>query len=416
MIDTTENDSIDVLLTFDWPKGLLSQSKSSILPPPQPNSHLNNLIHHIKPKYHFASQLSTNFVELEPYTIEVNPTMSSLTRFYNIASTTNPNGDKWSYAMKISPDQPNQHLPESFPPNHTQSPLMGQDAVTKSTKRNFEVLEEGQPQANSHFFDNSGDQQQFKKAPKKGYVCKICNIEGHFIKDCPQKTQPKKTLYSTTDCWFCVSNEKCASHLIVSLGEELYLAMARGSLIDPKAPSTKIPGGGQLLIMPIPHTSTVGNFETQPESKGFKELAAFKKAIAEFYATYDCFPFYFETYRPAVNQHGLLQVFPVPNEVFETLDKSIDEAFNNESTDPTINFQPTLDSPFIRVEYKDVVKGASFPPRIKVPLYLGRQVLGKVLNCPDRIDWKKCEELTTEEETQFNKDFTAAFSKFDPFA
>jgi hypothetical protein len=414
MIDTTESNSIDILLTHHWPDGKasLNQYWSYIKPPPERKNYLNKLINHIRPKYYFASKLSNSLVTLDPYIIQIDSNMSSVTKFVNLPSSINFHRENWKYIFKIVPNLPNVHSADFLQPKLEQDRSPSSDTTSSAIKRNLDNAEEGNSQFGSHFFANADAPKH--KTIKEGYVCKICNSKEHFVWECPQKPQ-HKTFYSTEDCYFCMNNEKCASHLIVSSGKEIYLAMAKGSLSNPKSSSTKIPGGVQLLIMPISHISTVSDFETQPESKGFKEITLYKKSISEFYATYDCFPLYFETYRPSVNQHGLLQVYPVPNEFKITINNSIFSAFIDQSIRCKYTFKPTLESPFIKVEYLEFSVGTSFKPKAIIPLFLARKVLGPLLNCEDRVDWRKCEELTIEEETQFNKDFITAFSKFNTF-
>lgn len=39
--------------------------------------------------------------------------------------------------------------------------------------------------------------------PKGNYVCKICNIPGHYIKDCPQKQQKQQPNSDEYVCKIC---------------------------------------------------------------------------------------------------------------------------------------------------------------------------------------------------------------------
>lgn len=65
-------------------------------------------------------------------------------------------------------------------------------------------------------------------------------------------------------CWFCLSSPDVESHLILSVGESWYLALAKGPLID-----------HHVLLVPIehhPHTLTMS-----PDAE--KELGIFKNAV-----------------------------------------------------------------------------------------------------------------------------------------
>jgi hypothetical protein len=92
-----------------------------------------------------------------------------------------------------------------------------------------------------HFTENCPDKktgvplsEQVK--PPEGYVCKICDESGHFIRYCPQKDsierRPRVDMNKAPDdCWFCLATPNVATHLIVSIGEELYFTLAKGALV-----------------------------------------------------------------------------------------------------------------------------------------------------------------------------------------
>ena len=46
----------------------------------------------------------------------------------------------------------------------------------------------------------------------------------------------------SVDCWFCLSSPKVEKHLVVSIGDEVYLALAKGPLVPE-----------HVLILPITH-------------------------------------------------------------------------------------------------------------------------------------------------------------------
>lgn len=53
--------------------------------------------------------------------------------------------------------------------------------------------------------------------PPDGYTCKICGVKGHFIKDCPKKSQstlPQANI-KPQSCWFCLANPAVEKQLIV---------------------------------------------------------------------------------------------------------------------------------------------------------------------------------------------------------
>ncbi|KAJ2934947.1 hypothetical protein H1R20_g2137, partial [Candolleomyces eurysporus] len=113
------------------------------------------------------------------------------------------------------------------------------------------------------------------KKPKPGYVCRACGSENHYLEDCLVANQqrgsqsehrgrrgPPKEI-STDECWFCLSNPNLAKHLIVSIGSECYVTLAKGQIIPTHSEdyTAQVPGGGHILIVPITHYPT---FSTIP--------------------------------------------------------------------------------------------------------------------------------------------------------
>ena len=82
------------------------------------------------------------------------------------------------------------------------------------------------------------------KKPPADYVCRICGGSDHFIRDCPDKpAEAPKTRPGA--CWFCLSNPDVDKQLIVSIGEECYLALAKGGF-----------DAFHVLLVPIQHCPT----------------------------------------------------------------------------------------------------------------------------------------------------------------
>ena len=120
--------------------------------------------------------------------------------------------------------------------------------------------------------------------PPHSYVCNKCHQGGHFIRDCPLIAEEMKARQegpppgdyrcrkcggahwiqrcpviaeeekarggqkgggdgvAGAGCWFCLATEGVRVHLIVSVGDECYVALAKGPLVP-----------HHLLILPIVH-------------------------------------------------------------------------------------------------------------------------------------------------------------------
>lgn len=70
------------------------------------------------------------------------------------------------------------------------------------------------------------------------------------------------------DCWFCLATEHVAAHLIVSVGNETYLSLAKGSLNEE-----------HVLILPIVHVSS--SFDLTSEQA--IEMDQYKTALKSYY-------------------------------------------------------------------------------------------------------------------------------------
>lgn len=72
----------------------------------------------------------------------------------------------------------------------------------------------------------------------------------------------------TEKCWFCLSSAEIEKHLIVSIGENFYVAMPKGPLNDQ-----------HVLILPINHIQSTAILSEEH----FAELLLFKRAIKKYY-------------------------------------------------------------------------------------------------------------------------------------
>lgn len=86
-------------------------------------------------------------------------------------------------------------------------------------------------------------------------ICFCCNIE--FDLTC-----------RSTECWFCLSSPKVESHLIISIGEHYYCALAKGPLVE-----------DHVLLIPIGHSPNTLSLPSECEI----ELGKFQDALKEYY-------------------------------------------------------------------------------------------------------------------------------------
>ncbi|KAJ1551091.1 hypothetical protein HK096_003209, partial [Nowakowskiella sp. JEL0078] len=389
----------------------------------------------------------------EPYSIQGS---TVYTRFLGLGSFPGSK-ERWFYAMNLIP------LDTKIvkPSNVTPCPFVSIDSVySDSLKRDFGMISN----SGGFFFSSNESSTKRNKAdfscnhclkrdhiasncPEKkktlvpaNYVCRKCNIKGHWVDDCPLKSQPregyickicgesghfiqncsaKQTVNpldnrDRTQCWFCLSNPNLEKHLLIGIGEYSYITLAKGGLVDE-----------HILIVPIEHisssTSDGVNEMILEDAENLKRKIAnvFMKNCNKKCIVFEVFPGNSESSKHHVHMH--FQVVPVPNQC--TFDK-IAGAFYNEAKENGLRIvkQPRTASsfrpPFCHIDLSilkqfelcNSPKGEEYLEKFyivpadeqiesaenslsNVPLMnfqIGRLVLAKYLGTPNRTNWKKC--------------------------
>lgn len=214
----------DLLLTCDWSHNVqMNLNKEDRVHPPQfidfktMGSKIlsQTVLQQLYPKYHFCAQQGFYFERL-PYKTQLE-NQEYVTRFIAMASVPKTLEEaqkdklfKYIYAANITPIQfsSNQPLPQI--PKFTENPFL-----KKATKR---VATE-----------------ELIEATRNRYAI--------------QQVDPKEAASIAANCWFCLSNPKLEKHLLVHIGEDLYLAMPKGSV-----------SSDSLMILPITHMQSLIQF------------------------------------------------------------------------------------------------------------------------------------------------------------
>ena len=218
-------------------------------------------------------------------------------------------------------------------------------------------------------------------------------------------------------CWFCMSSPKFESHLVSSIGEETYVAMAKGPLTDHHA-----------LVLPIVHKRCLLELSESEE----KEVSAYLEAMRRCCEARGQQLVVFERYMGRSQfEHMHLQAVPLPahlaagaREHFERHGAKLGVKF--EVLPPGTSLDEAMETvePFFRVE---LPSGEQLLHRLATnerrhPLQFGREVIANILGTPQLADWKLCLPKTTparpgtveELEAQATEDFKNAFAAFDP--
>lgn len=121
---------------------------------------------------------------------------------------------------------------------------------------------------------------------------------------------------STVDsCWFCLSNPKVEKHLVASIGNELYVALAKGPLFSSKDEDCKVPGSGHALIIPITHYPTFGKIPLESQVEVVAELEKYKSAFRKMFEQHNHSLLSFEISRESFRgmSHAHIQIVAIPN-------------------------------------------------------------------------------------------------------
>ncbi|KAJ2009316.1 hypothetical protein GGI04_000565 [Coemansia thaxteri] len=226
-------------------------------------------------------------------------------------------------------------------------------------------------------------------------------------------------------CWFCLANPDVDQNLMAAIGDDAYVAMAKGALVTggsapdgPKGHIGSIPGGGHVLIVPIVHTDSLRRAR-ESGSDADKALCAevdqWIAAVSSLFAEHDCVPLIFETCRYLPHVHSSLQMVPIPQTKAAKVRPTLDEMCQADGLSLKTSYPPDAADGYLAIN--DPADGTQL--FIHIPrksrtfnLQFGRRLAAHILGVPEREDWKKC--VVAEKDEAAGRDrFIAAFAKFD---
>ncbi|GLG99136.1 CWF19-like protein 1 homolog [Gryllus bimaculatus] len=367
---------VDILATSGWPQNVMNLDLRQGMRHPNGSPLLSWLASEIKPRYHFCAQEGI-FYERRPYRnhSQLGDTPSHATRFIALAKVGNPQKDKWIYALNIDPiDRMKSNVLYQQTTDETECPY-GMEMLLQIVRPQSEVKQ-------TQFFydmDNTNGDFTRRKRHKRDDDFK------------PKRRPPP--VFDQALCWFCLASPEVEKHLIVSIGSEAYLAVAKGALVP-----------DHVLILPIGHHQSSS---CVPDNV-LKEIEQQKGKI----------PVIFE--RNYKTSHLQIQVVPVSSKLLPRLknefqEKAEAEGFHLDELPEYAKLSQIAPAgtPYFYVELPD---GDKLFHRIQksFPLQFGRDVLASeyVLNMPDRSDWKDCK-VSKEEETTMTNNFRSSFEEFD---
>ena len=367
---------IDILLTSQWPKHVFRFTEEhdkelSIQNEENGSEIISKLCVLLRPRYHFVGGYNC-FYERHPFRNHkvLAESARHVTRFIAMAEVGNPSKAKWLYAFGVTPAkelEKNELIRQ--PIDVTENPFndLTEERISETSVNTLDTK--------TQFFydlDQKTDNQM-----NRGFNTKRKRHQNDFRERKERTVDPQQ-------CWFCLASPHVEKHLIISIGDHSYLAMAKGGLTQ-----------DHLLILPIDHLRSTIELEDQSVAN---ELIKFKEALIKYFKSKQQSVVFFE--RNFKSSHLQIQVVPIPESKGEDLKTVILELTEQRN----LKFKELSDglelkdvlNPGIPYFYMELPNGKLFT-RINTsegffPIQLGRELLAhpSVLNCLDRIDWKKC--------------------------
>ncbi|XP_065902892.1 CWF19-like protein 1 [Dysidea avara] len=383
---------VDILLSSDWPSDVaigtnppdgVDISKVGCQP-------LSRLATALKPRYHFVS-LHKVFYERPPYRNHrvLQEPARHCTRFISLANVGNPDKkQRFLYAFNITP------MASMEASELTAQPQASTDCPYVRTVANYR----------QHSQASSGDPSQNFFYDERAIASSKRKHQNQRGND-PKRRAPDwgKPPVAKGPCWFCLGSPEVDKHLVVSVGEQSYLALPKGGLTPE-----------HVLIIPISHYASF----TEASRGAMIEMEKYKSSLRKYYHSKGQTCVIFErNYR---SQHMQLQVVPVPKmscdtlrEVFVAHGQSQGIEFTELPPGTSIVDAVQAGRSYFNLEFED-------PPNLycnirgKFPLQFGREVLasGPVLDMTDRVDWKACS-VSKEQETKLATNMRENFEPFD---
>ncbi|XP_059633104.1 zinc finger CCCH domain-containing protein 64 [Cornus florida] len=450
---------IDLFLTNEWPSGVMNRASASDLPPEisdssGSDSNISQLVAEIKPRYHIAGTKGV-YCAREPY---ANVEAVHVTRFLGLAPVGNKNKQKFIHAISPAPASTMSAAEICMkPPNTTLSPFTSvenavhNEGVAKrpsdtgsdsqywrydvSQKRQkgdgdgskpcFKFLSSGScPRGENCHFRHDGDaREQCMRGVCFDFLNKgkcerglECNFKHTLLEE--GESLPNRRPRSgnadanrSKDCWFCLSSPKLESHLITSIGEHYYCALAKGPLVQ-----------DHVLMVPVEHLPNTLSLSPECEM----ELARFQSSLKMYFNNQGKEVVFFELVFKR-GTHANLQVVPIPSSKASAVQRIFDLAAeklgfkfvvmkndNNSEGRKLLRMQFNNNCSLFYVELPGgTILSHSVEENEKFPVQFGREVLAGLLNVADKADWRNCK-FSKEEELKMAESFKNEFEEYDP--
>ncbi|RZB71822.1 zinc finger CCCH domain-containing protein 64-like isoform X1 [Glycine soja] len=446
---------VDLFLTNEWPSGVTNRAADSDIPAGLSDaaggdSTVSELVQEIKPRYHIAGTKGIYYAR-EPYS---NVDAVHVTRFIGLASVGNKDKQKFIHAISPTPASTMSSTEIAMKTtNTTLSPYTYEEKRTSpmdSTKRSSDSISDPQywrydvSQKRQKHEAGHGDKLCFKFVSSgscpRGEKCNFrhdtdareqcmrgvcfdflnkgkcergpdCNFK-HSLQDEGGRLPSRRPGSGRSkECWFCLSSPNVESHLIISIGENYYLALAKGPLVE-----------DHVLIIPVEHMPSTLSMSSESEI----ELSRFQNSLKSYCKSQEKEVIFFE-WVSVRGTHANLQAIPIPSskaimaeKIFNLAAQKLRFEFVTKKFDSISDGRKFLKAQIdgdSSLFYAQIPGGTILLHHVeekeKFPAQFGREVLAGLLNMADNADWRN-RKHSKDEEMKIVEVFKSRFQEYDP--
>lgn len=386
----------------------------------QGSASLARMLEVVLPKYHITSDSSAGvFYQRLPYVSEHAASgRKQLSRLIGLSgvSQSKDKTKKYLHALQVVPTSTLSSDEQShvdIPAGTTQNPYLlaaqQQDAEPSLKRRKTDATSGGlsaeqvaqltqQSSSSSQFFY---DQRLAERGQRRDNLVAHPNQRQH------DRRNNRSQIPERTECWFCLATPTLERHLIVSIGEEAYLAMPKGAIsVD------------HVLIVPIAHEVS----SMKLSSTAWKEIDRFKAALREHFAAQDKELLVFDRNTTTISTtHCHLQCIGVPRakaaaarQIFEAEGEKYNVKFEELGPEDELPAR-TGGKLFFYAEVPDGQGGTARLLSVvdgKHYVQFGRHAAACVVGQPRRSNWKFCV-VPKAEEDELTQAFKQTWRPFD---
>lgn len=453
-INSSNNSFVDIFLTPVWPKDVHTSSTVTIPEPIVTRSAsgsdlISRLVNKLKPRYLFSasdpgpdSDVGVYF-ERQPYRNHtvLKESHRPVTRFISLACVSaDKKAAKWLYAFNIKPAAELLKLDKDTgrnegrlelnhqPDDTTESPFKGmylnyetnKNKAAESVQFFYQVRpQSGRGRGGRGMQHNNGNRND---AFNDNRMDRRPQQQHQHDQDHEDRPKRPRTEFDPTTCWFCLASPNVEKEFIVSIGDNAYLATAKGGLVE-----------DHLLILPIEHIrSTLDTTDND-----LSDVQKFKDALVKYFDSKGKIVAFYE--RNFKSQHMQIQVVPLPKECLmesdqgsgdEMLTKAIiamirDHGLHYNVIPDGLNLRDVLNPglPYFHLQIPAInwqvcvnintrrknEDGSLF----MFPMQLGREILAHILGLDPQLSHWKNVILSKDQEAARAIEFRKLFKDFD---